>query len=335
MTNSQHCGASEMSSYQKIRYLSRSDVESLRLSMAQIINSVEGALIDQAHGRVLMPTKQWMEHDGRWFDGMASLIESSGYAMLKSQSGAVKNAERGLPYLTGMLLLTDIETGLIVSAMDVGWICEQRTAAASAIALKYLANPNETKYAMLGTGAQGYSHFHAFRHVMPALEEVVIYDTNPKAANKFARHVVDSGVKASVVSSAREAVDSANIFVTGGPIDQNTTKVIDRDWLRDGMTGISIDFDCYWAPGALSEIDRLVTDDGHQLEHIKESGYFVDCRDPDVELGKIAAGTHPGRQSERDVVVALNLGIGIEDLVTASLVYKLALEKNVGIDLAR
>jgi len=324
-----------MSTHQNIRYLSRSDVESLQLPMGRIIESVETALVDKAAGRVLMPSKQWMEHGDRWFDGMASLIEASGYAMLKSQSGSVNNAKMGLPYLTGMLLLTELDTGLIVSAMDVGWICEQRTAAASAIALKHLANPNETSYAMLGTGAQGYSHFDAFRIVMPGLQEVVIYDINPAAAEKFAKHVVKSGIKASIVRSAREAIDSSNVFVTSGPIDHNTTKVIARDWLRDGMTGISIDFDCYWEAGELSKIERLITDDRHQLSHIKESDYFTDCRDPDSELGEVAAGKHAGRLTEKEIVVALNLGIGIEDLVTAVLAYQISIEKNIGVELPR
>ena len=158
-----------MREHEAVRYLSRADVEAVELPMERVVALVEDALVEQARGRVQMPAKQWMELEGRWFDAMTALIPSCGYAATKAQSGSAANAGRGLPYLTGLLLLTDLQTGLIVSAMDVTWICQHRTAAASAVTVRHLANPGATAYAMMGTGAQGFSHFQAFRHVMPDL----------------------------------------------------------------------------------------------------------------------------------------------------------------------
>lgn len=318
-----------------IRYLSRQNVEDLQLPMSTIIDLVSEALVDHALGQVQMPSKQWMEVGDRWFDGMAALIERTGYTMMKSQSGSASNALLRMPYLNGMLLLTEIKTGLIVAAMDVSWICQQRTAAASALAIRHLANPGMTSYSMLGAGVQGFSHFEAFRLVMPDLKEVVIYDIDPRAARKFADHVEEQGYHARIVNSAREAVDNSEVFVTAGPIELNLDGPITSEWLRPGTTAISIDFDCYWVAGKMNDADLVFTDDSHQLEHIKESGYFLNCRHADAELGQVISGAKTGRTSASQKVVALNLGIGIQDLVTAIAVNQMAIEKGIGTILER
>ncbi|CDX19228.1 Ornithine cyclodeaminase [Mesorhizobium plurifarium] len=312
-------------------YLTRSDVEAIDLPMATIIDLVEEALVEKAHGRVQMPAKHWMERDqDRWFGGMSSLVPKIGYSAMKWQSGSSENAARGLPYITGMLFLNTTAEGLVVAVMDSTWITQQRTAAASAVAVKHLANPGSRSYAMLGTGIQGRSHLEAFRHVMPALDEVFIYDINPAAARRFADHVSAAGFRPRVVSFPREAVDAADIIVTSGPIEPNTLRSIDFDWLRPGLTGIAIDYDCYWKPEALHAADRLITDDFAQIDHIKAYKYFLGCPDPQAELGDIVAGLKPGRKDTSDKIVVMNMGVAVEDVVTAKAIYEIARERAIG-----
>jgi len=312
-------------------YLNRADVEAINLPMQTIIDLVEDALIEKAHGRVQMPAKHWMERDAhRWFGGMSSLVPKTGYAAMKWQSGSSENAARGLPYITGMLFLNTLEEGLVAAIMDSTWITQQRTAAASAVAVKHLANPGSRRYAMLGTGIQGRSHLDAFRHVMPALDEVVIYDINPEAAGRFADYVSHAGFRPRIVSSPREAVEAADIIVTGGPIEPDTVRSIDVDWLRPGLTGIAIDYDCYWKPAALHAADRLVTDDYAQIDHIKAYKYFLGCPDPQAELGDIVAGLKPGRKAAGDKVVVMNMGVAVEDVVTARAIYEIARDRAIG-----
>jgi ornithine cyclodeaminase/alanine dehydrogenase-like protein (mu-crystallin family) len=316
-------------------YLNRDAVEAVNLPMRRIIEVVEAALIEKAHGRVQMPPKTWLAPDpSRWFGAMSSLVPSMGYAALKWQSGSTGNVARGLPYLTGMLLLNKLDDGVVAAVMDSTWITQQRTAAASAIAVTHLARKNATSYAMLGCGVQARSHFEAFRQVLPALEEVVAFDTNAHAANAFAREVGEAGVRTRVAASARAAIDASDIVVTGGPIAPDASRAIDASWLHRGMTAITIDYDCYFKAAAFEAADKLFTDDFGQIEHIKEHGYFVDCPRPHAELASVVAGLCPGRESEDETIVCINMGIAVEDVATAREIYEIARSRKIGTELA-
>ena len=315
-------------------YLNRAAVEEVDLPMDRIIEVVEAALIEKAHGRVQMPAKHWMEpRPSRWFGGMSSLIPGIGYAAMKWQSGSSENAGRGLPYITGMLFLNDLETGLVSSIMDSTWITQQRTAAESAVAVKHLAPPDATRFAILGCGVQARSHLEAFMHVMPHLEEVIGYDIDTEAAARYASFVEDHGLKATIVDSARAAVGSGDVVVTAGPIEVDQPRTIEPGWLRRGALGITLDYDCYWKPDAFAAADLLLTDDVAQIEHIKGSGYFVGAPEPDAELGDVAAGLHPGRMNETDTIITMNMGVAIEDVAVAKEIYELAMERDVGTEL--
>jgi ornithine cyclodeaminase/alanine dehydrogenase len=315
-------------------YLNRDAIEAVNLPMARIIEVVEEALTEKAHGRTQMPAKHWMERDAdRWFGGMSSLVPKFGYAAMKWQSGSSENAARALPYITGMLFLNRLDDGLVAAVMDSTWITQQRTAAASAIAIKYLARKNSQRYAMLGAGAQGYSHFDAFRHVLPKLSEVIIYDVNPAASKRFANVVAASGFRPIVMESARAAFDASDIVVTSGPIEPDTVRTIDVDWLRPGLTGVAIDYDCYWKSAAIKAADRFLTDDFGQVQHIKEYNYFVNCPDPDTELGDVVAGLKPGRLNDDQKIIVANMGVAVEDVATARVIYEIARRDRIGIEL--
>jgi len=312
-------------------YLSRDAIEQVGLSMTRIIEVVEAALVEKAHGRVQMPAKHWMEaRPTRWFGGMSSIVPSTGYSAMKWQSGSSENYAAGVPYLTGMLFLNKLSDGLVSAVMDSTWLTQQRTAAASAVAVKHLANPDCVSFAVLGCGVQARSHLEALRIVMPKLKEVVAYDINPAAAQSFAGVVEEAGLRARVVNSAREAVDASDVLITAGPIEPNLPHDIDVDWLHPGLTAVTLDYDCYWKPAAFNKADHLVTDDFGQIEHIKEYGYFVGCNRPHAELGTIAAGLASSRRKTSETVIVMNMGVAVEDVATAKEIYDLALQKGIG-----
>lgn len=316
-------------------YLNRATIESLDMPMARIISVVESSLIEKAHGQAQMPPKTWIqESPRRWFASMASVVPSTGYAAIKWQSGSTQNLERGLPYITGILLLTSVEDGIVVAVMDSTWITQQRTAAASAVAAKHFARGNAKSFAILGCGVQARSHLEALRHVMPQLEMVYAYDIRPEAANVYSRCVEAVGLSCRVVPTPYDAVAAGDVVITGGPIEPDTARVIEPDWLRPGALAITLDYDCYWKPEALAAVDLLVTDDRDQIRHIREQGYFVGCPDPTHELGEVAAGIRQGRRDDRQRIVSLNMGVSVEDVATASEVFALAITSGAGTALA-
>jgi ornithine cyclodeaminase/alanine dehydrogenase len=96
------------------------------------------------------------------------------------------------------------------------------------------------------------------------------------------------------------------------------------------MLGVSLDYDCYWRPAALHAAHKLFTDDLAQLEHQREFGYFRDTPPISGEIADVVAGKHPGRERPDEMIVAMNLGISIEDVTTARRVYDLAVARGRG-----
>ncbi|MBZ9678250.1 ornithine cyclodeaminase family protein [Mesorhizobium sp. ES1-1] len=316
-------------------FLNRDAVEAVNLDMKKIIDIVEEALIEKAHNRVQMPAKHWMERgmdrdNSRWFGGMSSLVPKFGYAAMKWQSGSDENAAKGIPYLTGLLFLNSIEDGLVASVMDSTWITQQRTAAASAVAIKHLANPGEESFGVVGAGVQARSHLEALGHVMPALETVFIYDINPDASRRFAEVVQAAGLTPKIVNTPRAVFDQTSVIITCGRIQADMDRLADADWVRPGLTTVAIDYDCYWKPSGLLAIDHLLTDDLGQIEHIKPYGYFVDSPKFKGELGSVAAGLLEGRKKPDDSVAVMNMGVAVEDVGTAKAIYEAARAMKLG-----
>jgi ornithine cyclodeaminase/alanine dehydrogenase len=73
-----------------------------------------------------------------------------------------------------------------------------------------------------------------------------------------------------------------------------------------------------------------VSDDIGQLEHIRADGYFTDCPAPDTEVGQVVIGDHPGRTGDAGRILALNMGVSVEDVATARAIFELAVERDAG-----
>jgi ornithine cyclodeaminase/alanine dehydrogenase len=118
--------------------------------------------------------------------------------------------------------------------------------------------------------------------------------------------------------------------VTSGPILKHPTPTIAADWLKPGSFGSAVDFDSYWTGAALAQMDRISTDDQAQFKYYKSVGYFQQTPDPYADLGELVAGLKPGRQSEKERTIAINLGLAMDDMAVAPDIYRLAKEKGIG-----
>jgi len=92
--------------------------------------------------------------------------------------------------------------------------------------------------------------------------------------------------------------------------------------LSPGTFACPLDFDSYWKGESFAQIDKLATDDISQLSYYRTVGYFGSTPNPYADLGEIVAGKKPGRESDSERTMSLNLGLAIEDVVTAVLIYK-------------
>ncbi len=258
-----------------------------------------------------------------------SEVEAAG---LKWVAGFPPNREKALPQITGLLILNDPETGLPIAVMDATWITEMRTGAATAVAARYLARADSAAAAILGCGIQGQSNLAALAEVLPELERAYAYDIVPEYSALYAPEMRQRlGLEVEVVSSPREAVEAADVIVTAGPITKPPHGTIQPGWVQLGAFASAVDFDSYWAAGALTEFDMIATDDLAQFEYYRESvGYFQDTPYPYADLGQIAGGQQPGRSSSQQRTMTMNLGLAIEDVIVAKRIHTLAGEQGIG-----
>ncbi|MBT5143902.1 MAG: ornithine cyclodeaminase family protein [Gemmatimonadetes bacterium] len=314
-----------------VLYLSRENVANLGLSMPTIIDAVENMFREKGEGRVEMPPKPGIHtQPDAFIHAMPAYIPSLGAAGVKWISGYPGNQAKGLPYITGLLILNDPETGVPTAIMDATWLTAQRTGAATAVAARHLARPNSSTAGIIACGVQGRSNLEALACVF-SLEKVWAYDRNREVAETFATDMSAAlDVQVEVVTEPRAAVVDADLVVTSGPILKAPTPVIDTDWLAPGAFASPVDFDSYWTGGALRQADKLATDDIAQFEHYREAGYFSDTPAPYADLGQIVAGHQPGREREDERTIAINLGLALEDMATAMPIYERAIELGVG-----
>ncbi len=92
--------------------------------------------------------------------------------------------------------------------------------------------------------------------------------------------------------------------------------------MAPGAFASAVDFDSYWDPAALAELDLFTTDDVPQLEHFRELGYFGHIPPIAADLGQLVVGAHPGRTSPEQRTMACNLGLALDDIAVAPLVLR-------------
>jgi ornithine cyclodeaminase/alanine dehydrogenase len=283
-----------------------------------------------------MPPKPGIHpgEEDNFIHAMPAYIPAMNSAGVKWVSGYPENYKRDLPYITGLLILNDPTTGLPLSVMDCVWITAMRTAAATAVSARRLARPESSVLGVLGCGVQGRTNTEALKVLFP-LEQVMAYDLRPDAVESFAQYVTaELDLEVVPVDHPREAVSGCDLVVTAGPILKKPHATIQAGWLEEGAFASLVDFDSYWHPAALKEVDKFCTDDLPQLEHYRQAGFFQDIPSIHADLGELVAGQKPGRQTVTERTIACNLGLALDDMAVAPALYRRAVEQGIGTWLA-
>jgi ornithine cyclodeaminase/alanine dehydrogenase-like protein (mu-crystallin family) len=315
----------------QVLYLSRADVEKVNLPMQEIINFLEQAFMEKGNGRVEMPPKPGIHTlPDAFIHAMPAYIPSMRSAGIKWVSGYPENFKRGLPYITGLMILNDVETGIPYAILDCTWITAMRTAAASALSAKYLARPESATVGILACGVQGRTNLEAMACLFP-VTRAYAYDVLPEVQEKFVADM-SRQFKFEIVGvkGPKPAIVESDLVVTSGPILKHPTPPIEKDWLRPGSYGSAVDFDSYWSGPALAQMDRISTDDHAQFQYYKSAGYFGQTPAPYADLGELVAGLKPGRRDEKERTLAINLGLAMDDMAVAPEIFRRAKESGLG-----
>jgi ornithine cyclodeaminase/alanine dehydrogenase-like protein (mu-crystallin family) len=316
----------------RLLYLSQADVVAVGISMSEIIAALETAFRAKGEGRTEMPPKPGVHPGGgnNFIHAMPAYIQDLKSAGVKWVSGFPENYKRGLPYITGLLIYNDVENGLPLAVMDCVWITAKRTGAASAVAARRLARPESSVMGMLGCGVQGQSHAEAFTETFP-LKKILAYDKDAESARRYAA-AMNRQLKVEVVAvkTPREAVSGCDIVATAGPILKAPHATIQAGWLDEGAFASLVDYDSYWSRAALAQAAKFCTDDIPQLKLYQSMGYFQNIPPIHADLGELVTGKKTGRENSGERTMTANLGLAIDDMAVAPLIFARAKEKGIG-----
>jgi ornithine cyclodeaminase/alanine dehydrogenase len=316
----------------QLLYLSQDDVKAVGMTMAEIIDALDVAFREKGKGLTEMPPKPGIHPGGgdNFIHAMPAYIPAMKSAGVKWVSGFPGNHKIGLPYITGLLILNDPETGLPISVMDCVWITAMRTGAASALSARYLARPESSVIGILACGVQGRTNLEAMNVLFP-IKRAMAYDVDENISRRYAEEMGSRfDLEVVPVATPREAVSGCDIVVTSGPILKKPHATIKSGWLDEGAFASLVDFDAYWHPDAMRQAAKFCTDDTLQLRHYQQNGYFQEIPPVYADLGELVAGQKPGRETPFERTMTANLGLALDDMAVAPLIYQRALEKGIG-----
>ena len=329
------------------------------MSMREVLDALDRGFAAKGRGSTEMPPKPgihprpdcFMHAMPAWVRGaaggdaaaaqaggeVASQAGGDEVAGMKWVSGYPPNKALGIPYISGLVLLNDCETGFPVAVMDCAWITAMRTGASVGLAARYLARAGGDTAAIVGCGVQARTSLRALVEEMPALAEVRCYDIDAAANDRFIAEMAAAfpALRFVTCPSAPAAVRPADVAVTAIPIVEHPTPDLDAGALKPGALAVALDYDADWTGAAMRECDAFFSDDTGQLLATRAHGVYFSGIPEQVtgDLGELAAGLKPGRQTDVQRIFCMNMGIAVDDVVTAKVLYERAVERGAGVRL--
>lgn len=253
------------------------------------------------------------------------------YFAAKVNANYPENGERfGLPTIQGVVVLCDAENGRPLAVMDSAEITARRTAAATAVAAKYLARPKSAVLTVCGCGVQGHAQVRALAVVLP-LRSVFAYDTCRERAEQFAEQIGDAlGIEVRAVADLRKALLESDVGVT---CTTSRKPLLTRDDVPPGIFLAAVGADHpekQELDPALMATCKVVADVAEQcvaigdLHHAIAAG-IMQLSDVHAELGEIVAGRKPGRRSPEEMIIFDSTGMALQDVAAAAATYENAL----------
>lgn len=303
-----------------LTYLDRVSVRELMPDVTTQLDLVARTFVAMAHGRVENPPKIGVHpREAAFLHAMPAHLRDEDVTAVKWVAAYPGNSALGLPYISGLIVLSDSGTGLPVAVMDAAEITTARTAAVSGVSIRHLAHPGWQRVAILGYGAQGRQH------------EAMVRALHPGAAIRvFSPRLTGEVAGIEVCPDARTAADGADVVITAGPMSRDDRRRVERGWLQARALVLPVDFDAYLTADLVRAADDLVVDDVEQFEHYRSSGYFEGWPSPRRPLGTALESEPRG-----DLRICCSLGVGAVDAALADLVWRRARAAGIGLPLER
>jgi alanine dehydrogenase len=318
-------------------FLDRQDVIAL-LPIADCITAVERVFVAHATGELpIAPGVLGAHVDGGGFHiKTAAMGSSPGYFAVKVNANFPGNPDRhGLPTIQGMIGLFDTTNGRPLALLDSIEITTLRTAAASAVAARFLAHPDSSTLAICGCGNQGRAHLRALLQVRK-LRHVIAHDRDSARAQEFALEMAaECGIEITATENLADAVRASEICVTCTPAREPFIRV---PHLRPGQFFAAVGADSEekqeFEPAVLRRA-LVVADIVAQAAAIGELHHAIAAglmtvADVHADLGQIVTGQRPGRTSDDQIFIFDSTGTALQDVAAAAIVYERAMQADRG-----
>jgi len=316
--------------------LTRRDVAEL-LSIEECTKAVEDVFRLYGEGKTQTPGVLGVHaHDGGFHIKAGVLQLNRPYFAAKINANFPQNPKRlGLPTIQGVIVLSDAGNGYPLAVMDSTEITGQRTAAATAVAAKYLARPESKTLTICGCGIQGRVSLRALMGLFP-LEQVFAYDIDSTRSEQFANDLsAELAIAIKPVTQLEGAALQSDICVTCTPSRQFFLK---PEHIAPGtfIAAVGADNeDKQELDPTLLGRSKVVADLVEQCATIGELHHALDQKvmnkdQVHAELGEVVAATKPGRTSNDEVIVFDSTGMALQDVVTSALVYEKAKQQGAG-----
>lgn len=321
----------------ELLYLSKNEVAPLGMGPKEMVDLLEKMFLEKNAGRYQMPAKiaihPYHEEPDDYLHAMPSCIDEFKVAGLKWVSGFNKNpVKHNLPFINGLLILNDPDTGLPLCVMDCVWITAKRTGAVSGLTAKHFARKGADTVGVIGCGVQGRSNLEAIAANVPGIRKAYAYDVFQASAEKYAKEMQELlGIEVIPCTEIQDAVVPADILITAGPTVENSLSYrIQAEWLKSGVLVTSVDADFQFSKEAIESIDKFTTDDQGQFKVFRGSGAIRSINEIPVEMGDILARKAQGRLNDEEKIFACNIGLSLCDMIVAGEIFKKAQELGVG-----
>lgn len=320
----------------ELLFLSDKDVRSC-LTTRDSVRLVEKSIRDLGLGKAVeekfyLPVTK---HDG-FVKTMSCYYEPMEVHMTKVFSLFRKNpAEHGLQSVNSIIVVSDPRTGVPTAVMNGDWITALKTAGATVAAARHLAKKNARIIGIVGAGTQGKSHLLSLSQVF-RIDEVRIADSSPQARDRYVREMRQvCNFDIVPVKSVEQAVRGVDISVVVTTADE---PLIKADWIEDGLfiakAGSFQELD----PTVITTVDKVVVDSWKytveyrrikELTSLSESG-AISKETIYGELPEILAGRKSGRGTNKEKILFISIGFGVDNAALAGFVCKRASRRGIG-----
>ena len=314
----------------------RSDVQEL-LSLDECIAAVEKVFRRQGEGKI--PPSGILgvrTQSGGLHVKTACLSGAKNYIVAKLNTNFPQNYARfGLPTIQGVIVLYDADNGRLLAVLDSIEITLKRTAAATAVAAKYLARKNSAVATICGCGEQGRAQVRALSLMLP-LKKVYAFDLDPNASLRFAAQLSrELNIDVEPVRTLPDAIRTSDVVVTCTPAKEF---FVHKKDVAPGTFIAAVGAD----DSHKNEIDpavlasaKVVGDNLEQVCSIGDTHHAIvkglmRKKDVHAELAEVVAGEKTRRTTEAEIIVFDSTGVAIQDAAAAAIVYEKALTVGVG-----